>query len=302
MQEKQNAIIWIQGKLCRPSEAKVSVYDRSYLYGDSLYEVVRTYHGQVYGMKDHLARLRATARLCSLDIAQSNKDIDSACQETIGAYQKQEGNPRADVYCRLVISRGEGKIGFGKNNLETKSLLTVIVQPIEEPSEAKRKEGAKLKIVERLRLDRRALEPAAKTGNYLNCLLAYIEAAEAGFDDALMCDEDGHVTEGTTFNLFYVKRGILVTPPLDIGILDGITRREVIELARGLGVPVRETRFPKERLYEADEVFLTGTIKEIMPVSNIDGRAIGAKTQTSPRPVTDRLWAEFRNRTRGASP
>lgn len=291
----QTAVVWINGKITSPAEAKVSVYDRSYLYGDSLYEVVRTYGGQIYGMTEHLARLNASAALCYLDISQTDAEIAAACQESVRAFQKKVGNPQAEAYCRLIVSRGEGKIGFGKNCLTTGSLLTVIVQPVEAPSAEKRRDGIRLRIADRIRLDRRALEPAIKSGNYLNCLLAYLEAVEATGEDALLCDGDGFISEGTTFNVFYVKRGILVTPPLDIGILEGITRRLVIDTARAQGIPVRELRFPRERLFEADEAFLTGTIKEILPIREIEGRRIGSNQ----RPITDRLWAEFQKATRG---
>ena len=117
-----------------------------------------------------------------------------------------------------------------------------------------------------------------KSGNYLNSLLAYLDAATGGYDDALLCNADGHVTEGTTFNVGYIRRGIIATSPLNIGILDGITRRALLGYAHKLGIPVRETRFPKERLYEADEVFVTSTIKEILPVTKLDGRKIGTGT------------------------
>jgi branched-chain amino acid aminotransferase len=291
----QNAVVWVNGKILNPSEAKVSVYDRSYLYGDSLYEVVRTYHGRFFAMKEHLARLHASARLCHFDVTQSDAEIIQACESSLQAFQKFVRQPQADAYCRIIVSRGEGKIGFGKNCLTTGSLVTVIVQPIEAPTDAKRREGIRLRFAERIRLDRRALEPAIKSGNYLNCLLAYLEAVEATGEDALLCDGDGFVSEGTTFNVFYVKRGILVTPPLDIGILEGITRRLVIEIARKNGIPVREARFPRERIYEADEAFLTGTIKEILPIREIEGRRIG----TDHRPITDLLWREFRKVTQG---
>ena len=132
-----------------------------------------------------------------------------------------------------------------------------------------------------MRNDPRALDPAMKSGNYLNSLLAYLEAAEAGFDDALLCNAEGNLTEGTTFNIFYVRRGIVATPPLDIGILDGITRRHVIELAAKLGIPVREVRFPHERLYEADEVFMTSSIKEVFRVARVDSK-IDQRRQARP--------------------
>jgi branched-chain amino acid aminotransferase len=246
-------------------------------------------------MKEHLSRLHASARLCHFDLTQTDAELTQACEAALQEFQNRAGNPQAEAYCRIIVSRGEGKIGFGKNCLTTGSLVTVIVQPIEAPSEAKRREGIRLRIADRIRLDKRALDPAIKSGNYLNCLLAYLEAVEATGEDALLCDGDGFVSEGTTFNVFYVKRGILVTPPFDIGILDGITRRLVIQAAHAHNIPVREVRFPRERLFEADEAFLTGTVKEILPIREVEGRAIGSNH----RPITDLLWKEFQKATRG---
>jgi branched-chain amino acid aminotransferase len=184
-----------------------------------------------------------------------------------------------------------GRIGFGLNCIETPTQFVVIVQPLDEPSEAQVRKGYKLQVSTRLRNDPRALDPAMKSGNYLNSLLSYLDAAALDFDDALLCNQDGHLTEGTTFNVGYIRRGILATPPLDIGILDGITRRTLLGLAEDLGIPVREVRFPRERLYEADEVFLCSTIKEIFPVTQVDEKRIG---RGKPGELTLKLRKAFR--------
>jgi branched-chain amino acid aminotransferase len=228
-------------------------------------------------------------------LGQSLEHYETEIQRTFQAWRELPGNRSADAYCRLIVSRGEGRLGFGLSCLTTPTLYTLILQPLDLPSAEAQRKGYHFQVSERLRNDPRALDPAMKTGNYLNSLLAYLEATRAqgdpsrSYDDALMLNADGHVTEGTTFNIFYVKRrprarqSIVVTPPLDIGILNGVTRRLVLESAQALGHEVRETRFPRERLYEADEVFMTSSVKEVFPVTRIDGLKIASG---SPGPVT----------------
>jgi branched-chain amino acid aminotransferase len=206
---------------------------------------------------------------------------------------------REEAYCRIVVSRGVGKIGFGLSCLLTPTQYTIIVQPLSNfmggIGPEKFEKGANLKIAERLRNDPRALDPAMKSGNYLNSLLAYLEVTAEDYDDALLVNHEGFLTEGTTFNFFYVRNGRLATPPLEIGILDGITRRFVIEIAREAGIPVREVRFPRERLYEADEAFISSSIKEVFPITRVDGRKIGSGKAG---PITRKLAEAFKARVR----
>jgi len=227
----QNAIVNVNGQIISSAEAKVSVFDRSYLYGDSLYEVVRTYDGKFFGMNEHLERLEASAKLCHMTLGQDRKTYVREIERTYDVFRKQHKDTEA--YCRIVVSRGVGKIGFGLNCLTTPTQFTIIVQPLELPSQEQFERGYKLKVVERIRNDKRALDPAMKSGNYLNSLLGYLEATSTplpgnsaksamlwkldAFNDALLANADGHITEGTTFNIAYIKRGIFVTPPLDIG-------------------------------------------------------------------------------------
>lgn len=272
----KHSVINLNGQLLSgpqiAEKAKVSVYDRSYLYGDSLYEVARSYHGKFYELEGHLVRLEHSALLCHMILNQKREDYFKEIYRTFEAWKKLDGNSNQEAYCRLIVSRGEGTIGFGLNNLTTQTLFTIIVQRLEPPTAEQFQIGYHLQVSKRLRNDPRALDPAMKSGNYLNSLLAYLEAASQQYDDALLCNHEGHLTEGTTFNIFYIKRGIVVTPPLEIGILDGITRRKTIEHAHELGLQVREVRFPKERLYEADEVFMSSSIKEVFPVTRVDGK------------------------------
>ncbi|MGK5082162.1 aminotransferase class IV [Bdellovibrionota bacterium FG-1] len=295
-------LINVNGQLFQRKEAdsiaagKISAFDRGYLYGDSLYEVCRTYQGRMYGAQEHLERLGKSAALCHMVLSQSVSHYASEMQRSLDAFYQSTAKtpsptPLVEAYIRLIVTRGVGRIGFGLSCVESPTQYTIIVQPLDEPSEIQVMKGAHLQISERLRNDRRALDPAMKSGNYLNNLLAYLDASTAGYDDALLCNADGHLTEGTTFNIGYIRRGILATPPLDIGILDGITRRTLIEVATALGIESREVRFPRERLYEADEIFLTSTTKEVFPVTKIDQRKVGLG---KPGPLTLNLRQAFR--------
>lgn len=285
----QNATINVNGQIVG-NDASVSVFDRSYLYGDSLYEVARTYHGQFFRLEEHLGRLEKSAQLCQMALDQSIIDYHREIYRTFDAFQKIPGNENKEAYTRIIISRGEGKIGFGLGNIVTPTQYTIIVLPVESPSLEQREQGVHMQIVERLRNDPRALSPAMKSGNYLNNLLAYLEASNHGFDDALLCNSEGFLTEGTTFNIFYIRRGILATPPLEVGILDGITRREVIRLAQNLKLPVREVRFKKELLYEADEIFLSSSVKEILAITQVDQKIIGNGKRG---PMTQQLYEAY---------
>jgi branched-chain amino acid aminotransferase len=287
----QNAIVNVNGQIISPTEAKVSVFDRSFLYGDSLYEVVRTYQGKFFGVDEHLKRLENSASLCHMSLAQRPDLFKKEISRTFDAFRAQKGCQNTEAYCRIVVSRGTGRIGFGLDSLITPTQYVLITQPLDVPSAEKFEAGCKLRVVDRLRNHPRALDPAMKSGNYLNSLLAYLEAREQGFDDALLANGDDHIAEGSTFNIGYVKNGILVTPPLDIGILDGITRRHILQMAQELGIETREVRFPRERLYEADEVLWMSSLREAFPVTQVDDRKIG---NGKPGPITRKLSSFFK--------
>src|SRR6185295_7840078 len=217
----QNALVNMNGQIVAAQQAHVSVFDRSYLYGDSLYEVVRSYRGKFFGLHDHLVRLAASAELAHMTLNQPLDLYRQEIERTYEAFRAAGGG--GEAYARIIVSRGTGKIGFGLNCLPSPTQFTIIVQPLEAPNAESFAKGFKLTIVDRLRNNPRALDTAMKSGNYLNSLLAYLEAGADGFEDALMVDGEGFVTEGTTFNICYVRRGIVAPPPLDVGILDGIT-------------------------------------------------------------------------------
>ena len=286
----RGTLINLNGRILPLTEAKVSVFDRSFLYGDSLYEVVRTYDGKPFRLKEHLDRMAKSALLCRMEFSQSIDEYHREMLRCIDAYRAQPGRAKEDVYVRIVVSRGSGKIGFGLGNLETPTLYVIIVEPISMFPNKPFETGTKLSISDRIRNHPLALDPAMKSGNYLNSLLAYLDAAAEGYDDALMADQQGFLTEGTTYNLFYVNRGIVATSPLDVGILDGVTRRAVINLCVEGGIPCREVRFPKEYLFAADEVFVTSSLKEVLPVVELDGKKIN---RGKAGPVTARLAQAF---------
>jgi len=284
-------IVYCNGQWCKPEDAKVSVFDRSYLYGDSLYEVVRTYHGKIYGMENHLDRLWISAKLCQMTIDQSRSAIEKIIEESVSQYYSLPDTKGTEAYVRLILSRGTGKIGFSEKSRLTGTEVVTVTQIIQEPTLEKRLQGTHLKTSSRFRNHPNALDPAMKSGNYLNCLLAFIEAEREGYDDAILCDGDGMVTEGTTFNVFYIKGNVLVTPPFEIGILQGITRKTVMECAHEIGLETREVYFPVHRFYEADEAFLTGTVKEVFPIATLDRKKIGSGKGG---PMTLKLFEKFR--------
>lgn len=286
----RGTLINLNGRIIPVEEAKVSVFDRSFLYGDSLYEVVRTYDGKPFRLKEHLDRMEQSAVLCQMALSQTTGEYEREILKSIEAFRAQPGKSREDVYVRIVVSRGSGKIGFGLGNLETPTLYVIMVEPISLFPNKPFEKGTRLQISDRVRNHPKALDPAMKSGNYLNSLLAYLTSAREGYDDALMADQQGFITEGTTYNVFYVNRGIVATSPLDVGILDGVTRRAVINLCVELGIPCREVRHPAQYLYEADEVFVTSSLKEVLPVLDLDGKKIG---NGKPGPVTKKLAGAF---------
>jgi branched-chain amino acid aminotransferase len=282
----KDAIVNINGEVFEdPSGAKISIFDRGFLYGDSLYEVARSYHGKFFMLDEHMIRLEKSAQLCKMELDKTPEFYKNEIYKTFHAFRKIK-SPTSEAYVRIIITRGLGKIGFGLQNLLSPPTFVIIMQPVDVYTPEQKEKGMKLKIVKRIRNDARALDPAMKSGNYLNNLLSYLEASEDKFDDALLCNSEGHLTEGTTFNIFYVKRGIVATPPLDVGILDGITRRHVLKLANNAGLETREVRFPAEILKEADEVFVSSSLREVFPVSQIDDTLM---SQGKAGPITRKL-------------
>jgi len=257
----------IDGHIVPPEEARVSVFDHGFLFGDSVYEVVRTRRGVLVTLTEHMARFRASAGAIHFELPWSDAEMGERIRGAVAA----GGNPES--YVRVIATRGVGEISLLPDTC-TPGFI-VIVRPLPEPPAAVARDGIAVILSRRPRNDRRALSPGAKTGNYLNNVLALIEARKAGGDDALLANPSGILAEATTSNLFFVKDGVVHTPALDSGILAGITRDLLIRVLRTEGVSVEEGSYPPEILREASEVFLTSTIRGVAPVVRIDGEPVG---------------------------
>jgi branched-chain amino acid aminotransferase len=260
--------ISMNGALIPPEEAFVSVFDRGFLYGDSVYEVLRTYGGEPFELERHLERLDASAGRIGMDLPVSLETLAGEVRHAIRASGLEE------AYVRIVVTRGQGPITLDPHLAEA-PLRLILVQPLSPPAPEVYRDGVKVSVVGVRRNLREAVDPAAKTGNYLNSVLALGEAKRAGAHEAIMLDGQGRVTEGASSTVFAVVGGVLLTPPLDVGILPGITRRAVMEVCGSEGRRVLEVPLTAANLREADEVFITSTTREIVPVVRVDDAVIG---------------------------
>jgi branched-chain amino acid aminotransferase len=281
--------VWVDGRVTPPEDARVPALDRGFLYGDSVYEVLWWHRGVPIQERDHLDRLAESARRIYLDLGGPVERFSAAVRETVRA---AEVGPDEDAYVRLVVTRGAGPLGlrFPASGTPLAPTVVVIVAPADRPDDAAWERGISVSLVERRRVPRRALDPGAKTGNYMNNVLALHEANLAGADDAVMLNDRGEVTEGTTANVYAVRGGAVATPPLDAGILRGTTRTRVLALCRREGVPVEERALLPRDLVGADEVFLSSSVRGVVAVARIDGRPVGAG---APGPLTRRVRALF---------
>ncbi len=280
--------IYIDGNLCSKDEAKLSVFDHGLLYGDGIFEGIRFYNGRVFKLPEHLRRLWDSARAINLEIPLSEEDITEAVIETI------RQNELTDGYVRLIVTRGVGNLGLAPWNCERPSIIIIADNIQLYPSEYYTK-GLDIVTCSTRRISPAALDPSIKSLNYLNNILARIEAHRAGAAEGLLLNEQGYVAECTGDNVFIVRDGALSTPPLYAGALRGITRAVAITLARDQGLSVSETMLTRYDIFTADECFLTGTAAEIVPVVRLDGRPIGLG---QPGPITGRLIRDFHALTR----
>jgi branched-chain amino acid aminotransferase len=260
--------IFIDGKYYSERDAKISVFDHGLLYGDGVFEGIRAYHGRVFKLKEHIDRLFCSAKAILLEIPMSHAQIMRAVVETC------RENKIRDGYIRLVVTRGVGTLGLNPNRCKNPSVIVIAGSIQLYPPEFYQR-GLDIVTVPTTRNLHSAVNPAIKSLNYLNNILAKIEANNSGCEEAVMLNAEGFVAECTGDNLFIVKNGELFTPPLSAGALYGITRRTVVELAQESGVKVSEPNLTRYDLFNADECFLTGTGAEIVPVVKIDGRVIG---------------------------
>jgi len=280
--------IYVDGKFYAEGEAKVSVFDHGLLYGDGIFEGIRFYNGRVFRLEEHLDRLSDSARSICLEIPMSPRAMAEAVLETI------RQNDLRDGYIRLIVTRGVGNLGLNPEQCKTPSVIIIVAQ-IALYSEEMYKKGLTIVTVATRRTNPSALNPAVKSLNYLNNVMARIEANLAGADEALMLNDAGNVAECTADNVFIIKRGQIFTPPISAGALRGITRSVVFDIAAELGLKITETDVTRHDVFIADECFLTGTAAEVIPVVKADGRTIGTG---KPGSITMRMIGRFREMTR----
>jgi len=261
-------MIYMNGRIVPKEEAVVSVFDHGLLYGDGVFEGIRAYNGRVFRLQEHLERLYASARALALDIGMTSAAMEKAVLDTLRANSLKEG------YIRLVVTRGVGDLGLDPRKCP-KPTVFIIAGKISLYPEECYTNGLETAIVSTRRTSPQALNPAIKSLNYLNNILAKLEANLIGVREAVMLNNEGYVAECTGDNIFYLKGKKLITPPISAGALEGITRNCIMELAAGLGLTVQESFFTAYDLYTAEEVFLTGTAAEVIPVVRLDSRPIG---------------------------
>lgn len=280
--------IYISGKLYDKADAKISVYDHGLLYGDGVFEGIRVYDGKVFRLAQHVDRLYDSARAIYLEIPLTRAQMAEAITSTVQANAKKDG------YIRAVVTRGAGYLGLDPRKTTDPQVIIIVDDISLYPAELY-DNGMEIMTAATIRNHPNAVNPRIKSLNYLNNILAKVESIRSGCLEALMLNHKGEVAECTGDNVFVVKHGVLLTPSIDAGILEGITRNAVIELARAASIPVRELAMTRHDIYAADECFLTGTAAEVIPVIKCDGRTIGTG---KPGPITKQLREKFQHLTR----
>lgn len=276
--------IYLNDRFVPKDEAVVSVFDHGYLYGDGVFETMRTYQGKVLLLTDHLARLERSASALGISLPVSRERLADLVREALTQNQLQE------AYLRVTVSRGPGEIGLDPALCKAPTLV-IIAKPFQPYPDSFYTHGVSVMIAKTRRNSPEAIPPHAKSLNYLNNILAKMEAKAAEVHEALLLNHHSEVTEGTTSNVFVVREGRLHTPAIDCGILAGLTRGVILELARDRGIETEEMRLTANDLYDADECFLTSTTQEVLPVTRVDGKMIGTGR---PGELTRRLHASFR--------
>jgi len=279
--------IYIDGTYYPESEAKISVFDHGLLYGDGVFEGIRFYNGKVFRLEEHIKRLYKSAAAICLNIPLNREEVTEAVLETIRRNELRDG------YIRLVVSRGKGNLGLSPEHCPKPTIIIIAAKITLYPEENYEK-GLKIVTCATRRIAHGALSPMVKSLNYLNNIMAKIEATHAGAGEGLMLNEQGFVAECTGDNIFLVTDGLIFTPPISSGALAGVTRAVAMQIAGELGIDVSESQMTRYDVYTADECFLTGTAAEIIPAVEIDRRPIG---DGKPGPVTRRMIARFRELT-----
>jgi branched-chain amino acid aminotransferase len=277
--------IYLNGNYVQKENAMISVYDHGFLYGDGIFEGIRIYNGNIFKCRQHLDRLYDSAKSIMLDIPLSYEDMKSVLIETVRRNELRDG------YIRLVVSRGPGDLGLDPRRSPKANVIIIVEQLAIYPEEAYLN-GLKTVSVSTRRNIPDALNPKIKSLNYLNNILVKIQANLAGVGEAIMLNSQGFVAEGSSDNIFIIKRGVVFTPPCYCGALEGITRAAIIEICQKTGIPIKEEPFTLHDVYVADEVFFTGTAAEVIAVREVDARIIG---EGKAGPITTRLLKEFRS-------
>lgn len=263
-------LVAVNGEIFKPNDAKISVFDRGFLFGDAIYEVTRSYGRIFFQIEPHIERLYRSAKWIDMDLGKTQSQM---IEHIYNIYKKVDCD---DVYMRIQISRGDGPIGMSKNMVK-KPNEVIIIYPFVQIDKKYFDDGAKIYVTERLRNAKKALDPNIKSGNYLNNVLAYNEGEKEGAFETFMVNTQGHITEGTTSNIFMVKGDRLITPPANYDILVGITRAIVMEIAENIGLKVEEAGFDLKTLQGADELFLTSSTREIVPIRDVNGKTFNVQ-------------------------
>jgi branched-chain amino acid aminotransferase len=289
-----SVLVNVNGKITDGASAAISVFDHGFLYGEGVYETIRTYNGEPFLFDRHMQRLRASAAMIMLDVPLADAEYLKRCVETMTAagFGRRSDGTVAEAYIRILHTRGIGDLSYDPAATPTPSVV-VIVKPLPVPTEEQFRDGVRVCIVDIIRNHPRSVSPLIKSNNLLNNALCMQEALRKGGVEGVFRNYRGELSECSQSNLFVVAKGVVRTPPLEAGLLAGITRGLVCELGAALGITVEETALRDEDLFTADEAFFTSTTKELMPIVRVDDRTIGSG---KPGTITQQLLAEFRRR------
>ncbi|MEP7310087.1 MAG: aminotransferase class IV [Acidobacteriota bacterium] len=285
------AIVNLNGNITDEAHAVISVFDHGFLYGEGVYETLRTYQGQPFLFDRHMHRLRRSAGMLALPIPLTDDEIEARFRDTMRA-AGLDGGPNREAYLRLLVTRGVGELSYDPGVCASPSIVVIVKPQVDPPADAYEK-GVAVVIVSTVRNHPETVNPMIKSNNLLNNALGMQEAVKRGGFEGVMRNYRGEIAECTTSNLFVVRNGAALTPPLNAGLLPGITREFLFEVGEERAIPVREAVLRDEDLFAADEAFLTSTTRELVPIVRVDDRPIGAGT---PGPVTRALLAAFRTK------
>jgi branched-chain amino acid aminotransferase len=290
---RMNVMFNVNGRICQQEDAVISVLDHGFLYGEGVYEVCRTYHQRLFLFDRHLRRLRASAAMLDLPVPLTDREFEGHVQRTLTAAGFANGQPSGpEAYVRLLVTRGVGELSYDPTKCPEPSFVVIAREHMPPPREVY-ETGVRVALVSVVRNHPGAIDPLIKSNNLLNPAMAMQQALKRGAFEAVMRNYRGELAECSQSNLFIVRDGAVLTPPLGAGLLAGITREFLFEIAQDLGVPISEATLHDADLYAADEAFLTSTTREIVPIVAVDDRSIGA---ARPGPITRALLAAFRAR------